>query len=659
MEIETIKNIATIAAPLTKVVFETFLKPKLEEIRKSWKRDNAILDHAFEDKFLEYLNEAYEKNAILNTVAFKRRKILLEDVYIPLKLRYRDEKDNRQTLKIQDYTDDLFKESNKILITDTAGMGKSTMSKKLLLSCIKQNKGVPILIELRRLSKTKDVIQEILEQLNPINEEIDKQFILDIIKRGDFIFFFDGFDEISLTDRARVTTEIQKFISKARKNKFVLTSRPEEALSSFGDFQKFQISPLIPNEAFELIEKYDSSNKIAPLLIEKIKDNENFDNIKEYLTTPLLVSLLFTAFEHKQSIPFKKHIFYRQVFDALFESHDLSKGDSFEREKHSKLGSDEFHRVLRAFGYFCLKQENKIEFSRDELGQIVQESLEYVDESQVKSSDFIKDLLITVPIFSKDGIYYKWSHKSLQEYFAAQFIFIDSKEIQSDILKRMAFHENNLSYINVLDLYRSMDPSGFDVVITQNLLTKFLDYLENSYKHFEGEQKLLRQELTFGYDVYLIRIRFNLKSEDHHPSEVFKILKKHFKIKFPRMSIGINVVKDENDISCIKVPEIKKPEQNLIEYHKNLGYNFVKEINTENLNEKINLRLIKRKPYHVTDRKNSILNKTENFKKVNDLMLLYLGRRSVITIDNESAKDYLELTNRKSKMSKKSDLLNF
>src|SRR5690606_2279610 len=224
-------------------------------------------------------------------------------------------------------------------------------------------------------------------------------------------------------------------------------------------------------------------------------------------------------------------------------------------------------------------------------------------------------------IFSKDCVYYKWSHKSLQEYFAAQFIFIDSKEIQSDILIRMAFHENNLSYINVLDLYRSMDPSGFDGVITQNLLTKFLDYLENSYQNFEGEQKLLRQTLTFGYNVYLIRIRFNLKSEGHHPSEVFEILKKHIKIKFPRMSIGINVVKEEDDISCIKVPEIKNPQQNLIEYHKSLDYNFVKEINTKEANEKINLELTEKKPYHVTDRKNSILNKPENFNKVNDLML--------------------------------------
>jgi hypothetical protein len=659
MEVDTIKNIATIAAPLTKVVFETFLKPKFEEIRKSLQRSDKIIDHAFEDKFMDYLNEVYEKNAVLNTVAFKKRKILLSDVYVPLTIQYENKQRTQKSLVIDEFNENLFEKSNKILITDTAGMGKSTLSKKLLLSCIEKNKGVPILIELRRLSKSKDIIQEILEQLNPINEKINKQFILDLIKRGDFIFFLDGFDEISITDRSLVTSEIQKFVSKARKNKFVLTSRPEEALSSFGDFLKFQIKPLIPEEAYTLIQKYDASHKIATLLITKIKEEDNFENVEEYLTTPLLVSLLFTAFEHKQSIPFKKHIFYRQVFDALFESHDLSKGDSFEREKYSKLGSDEFHRVLRTFGYFCLKQENKIEFSRDELGLIIQESLEYVGEDSIKPSDFIKDLLITVPIFSKDGIYYKWSHKSLQEYFAAQFIFIDSKELQKGILKHVSFHENNTSFINVLDLYRSMDPIGFENVITYSLLKKYLDYLNTSYKNFNGEKKLMRQKLTFGHDIFLIRIPFNPRTKENHPSKVFEILKKHFNQKTPRMSIGINVVENENDISCIKIPKIKKPEQTLIEYHESLNYDFIKHYNFTKKDKKIHLNILQRKPYHVTDRKNSILNKEINFSSINELIKLFICRSSLTIIDKERAEENINRISKRQIKSNQNNLMNF
>lgn len=638
MELDTIKDIAAIAAPLTKVVIDTFLAPKFQEIREKLKRENRLIDYAYEDKFFEYLNESYEKNAILNTLAFKKKKVLLNNVYIPLELFCPEEK---ASIKIIDYTDVIFSESNKILITDTAGMGKSTLSRKLLISCIEQNKGVPILIELRRLSKTKDIIDEILEQLNPINENIDKQFILDLIRRGDFIFFFDGFDEISLSDRSKVTGEIQQFVSKARQNKFILTSRPEDALSSFGDFQKYQIKPLNPEEAYELIKKYDDSGKISQLLISKIQEKEIFKSVEEYLTTPLLVSLLYTAFEHKQSIPFKKHIFYRQVFDALFESHDLSKGDSFERDKHSGLGSDEFHRVLRIFGYLCLKSENKIEFNKDELNNFIQKSIDYCSDIKAKTSDFIKDILVNVPIFSKDGIYYKWSHKSLQEYFAAQFIYLDTKEKQQEILIHVSFHYDNTTFINVIDLYRSMDPLGFEQTIIYEFLKRYFNYLNSSYCAFSGPSKIERQKITFGHDVYLINFPFYPKTKENHPREIFNLLRKYFDHKRPRMSIGIDVAK-EKLISFIKVPEIRNPNQTLLEYFYSNRFDFVgikREKNIEDDKLEIDLKLPFKKIIKVTDRKNSIINKDSNFQKTNDIIKLYLFRRSFIYVDDERAKE--------------------
>jgi hypothetical protein len=661
MDIETVKNIATVAAPLSKVVLETFLVPKFKEFRDKWKRENNLIDYAFEDKFLEYLTSAYEKNGVLNTIAFKKKKVLLNDVYIPLTIQCEERHElprKRKSLTLTEFDDELFAESNKILITDTAGMGKSTLSKKLLISAIEKNKGVPVLIELRRLSKEKDIIDEILEQLNPINEKVNRQFILDLIKRGDFIFFFDGFDEISLSDRSNVTKQIQTFITKSRKNKFVLTSRPEDALSSFGDFLKYQIKPLIPEEAYSLIKKYDAEGNIGDLLISKIKEPETFESIEEYLTTPLLVSLLFTAFEHKQRIPFKKHIFYRQVYDALFESHDLSKGDSFEREKHSKLGSDEFHRVLRIFGYLCLTNENKIEFTRDELGTIVSRAIEFCPEINSSSTNFIKDLLITVPLFAKDGIYYKWSHKSLQEYFAAQFIYLDSKEKQNNILTHVSFHPDNTSFINVIDLYRSIDPSGFENVVINKLLSDYVKYIQNSYKSFEGQNKIERQQWTFSYEIFLINFSLVPRTKENHPREIFTLIKKQLPANLTRMSVSVGS-KNEEKTSFIKIPVIRKAQQVLINYLHDKGVDFIDHVNLEMKELEIELKLPKKKAIKVTDRKNSILNKGANFKKTNDLIKHFLGRRNVYFINYTKGIDKLEELTKRLDKNKVDDLLNF
>ena len=88
---------------------------------------------------------------------------------------------------------------------------------------------------------------------------------------GEFIFFFDGYDEISSSNKAFVTKNIQDFVAKAPNNKYILTSRPEEELACFGEFQEFRIRELKKVESYDLLRKYDISGKTSRLLISKLK----------------------------------------------------------------------------------------------------------------------------------------------------------------------------------------------------------------------------------------------------------------------------------------------------------------------------------------------------------------------------------------------------
>ena len=138
----------------------------------------------------------------------------------------------------------------------------------------------------------------------------------------------------------------------------------------------------------------------------------------------------------KQTIPLKKHIFYRQVFDAYFDSHDLSKGDGYVHEKKSKLDIDDFDKVMRRIGFECLRRQ-QIEFTKDELLNIVDTARANFPSLSFTSMGLLSDLLKAVPLFCQDGVYYKWVHKSLQEYFAAEFIYKDSKSNQDAILSKL------------------------------------------------------------------------------------------------------------------------------------------------------------------------------------------------------------------------------
>ncbi|ABG58460.1 NACHT domain-containing protein [Cytophaga hutchinsonii] len=643
---EIIKSLITVSAPLISSITDSFLKPKIKELSDIFSIKTKNFEHLIENKFNKYLINSYEKYSIINTIVFHNQQKLLKELYIPLTVVNSD----KQSFVIDNYNEKLLSNFQRVLITDTAGMGKSTIMKRIFLSIIDENKGIPILIELRRLSKSKDIIDEIIEQLSTINEVVDKSFVLHLIQKGDFIFLLDGFDEIPLDSRKTVTKQIQTFINKAGNNFFILTSRPETALSSFGDFKEFKINSLTKLQAFELLTKYDHNGTLSKQLIKKLKEHQ-YENIEEFLHNPLLVSLLFAAYEHKQTIPLKKHIFYRQVYDALFESHDLTKGDSFIRGKFSLLDIDEFHRVLRHIGYNCIIK-GKIEFTKDEILNLITEAKGFTSGLIFKESDFLKDLINTVPLFTIDGIYYRWSHKSLQEYFAAQFIFLDSKEAQKDILIKIYKHSDSDRFLNLLDLYYSIDYKSFSEVIIYNLLNDFFVYLQESYKYINSEHKKERQLITFAYDY--VFIKFSL---DKHKDLKNLWANASDGISNKDWELLINPVSNEEKINFIKVPVSKKFTAKILGFLLMKKEKFVKVYKVVN-ERNIIIDIEDSIPYFLTDNKKLILNSTDIFKKTNSLIIIF-NHQGILTIDEEQGQKALKKIRESMTKNTKDRLLNF
>lgn len=84
---------------------------------------------------------------------------------------------------------------------------------------------------------------------------------------------------------------------------------------------------------------------------------------------------------------------------------------------------------MRRIGFECLRRQ-QIEFTKDDLLNIIDTARANYPSLSFTSMALLSDLLKAVPLFCQDGVYYKWVHKSLQEYFAAEFIYKDSKVIK-------------------------------------------------------------------------------------------------------------------------------------------------------------------------------------------------------------------------------------
>lgn len=494
--VEMVKTVLNYGTPvMIKSILETWIIPRIKTAIEQAKKDDKIINFDYENAFEEYLKRSYDKLSSINTIVFQNQQKSIKDLYIPLTLQ--KVSNTKEKYKIEEYNNDFIPHYQRVLITDNAGMGKSTILKFLFLSCIEKIQGIPIYIELRKLSNEKTILKEISRELSSINEEIDINFVSEIINKGNFVFFLDGYDEIPLDEKTAVSLELEEFISKAYNNYFIIASRQEDTLASFGSFQKFNIIPLIREEAFKLIKKYSSNASISENLINEIKEMSNYQAIKEFLGNPMMVSLLYKGYEYKPIIPYKKHIFYRNVYDALFESHDFSKGSYYKREKNTGLDIEDFHQALRILGFITCRI-GKIEYEKDELLCLIKDIKKYCPSIDFKESHLLADLIATVPLFQLEGIYYKWAHKSIQDYFAAQHICIDTKERQDELFRTIALKPE---YYNIMELCWSMDNWAFLRTIVYDVAKKFISFCNTTFQNVDinisREDIRVRQAVMF------------------------------------------------------------------------------------------------------------------------------------------------------------------
>lgn len=390
---------------------------------------NNKIQKAIKANLARYLKSVEHRTRALPSIAIPSGVFPLEDVYEPLSIK-NDAEDLH--LVIDSYPSELFRHSRCVALTDDAGMGKSTLAKFLVRSAINEGKNIPLLVELRRLRSGVSMLNMLCSELadgsteSPAGAEIVKLFM-----SGNFLFVLDGYDEIEDELRADVAQEINELAARFQFCYFVLTSRKEYGGALFPDFAHFEICKLTEPQAHSLIRRYDQGRGIAKQLIAKIKDV----GVNEFLGNPLLVTLLYRAFDYRQVVPPKRSVFFRQVYDALFQDHDLGKGGGYERSKECSLDIDDFHRVVRSLGFVTLKS-GRVSYSPEEfcshLEEAVARSNINVDWRKLKA-----DLVRSVPIFVKDGMEFRWSHKAFQEYFAAQYVAYDMGGAREEMVRRI------------------------------------------------------------------------------------------------------------------------------------------------------------------------------------------------------------------------------
>lgn len=486
-----------------KELISKFLGDSLTDMLK--KGSDKIADeisHMVNNRILEYLTTEFKSNYKTKTLLYKVEPIELEKFYQPLYLR-RVEQFKRfssiykPSIRIgTEHLKDLFdkdKDKNCITIVGTAGSGKSTLVKYLFVDCIREKYKIPIKIELRYLNKYKNDLQSyISDEIIKFNKIAEKENILEkLLNSGEFVFFFDGYDEINSNKKEEITRDISKITKRYNKNDYLLTSRPFANIEMLDNFYNYEICDLEPDEINSFIRKQfsNSEKESAENIIKTIENNKNKnDAYNSFLKNPLLLSMFILACNKDSYIPEKKSEYYNNVFDALYSGHDTLAKLGYVREKESGLSKEDIINLLK---HFSIKSffEQEYNFSLKYFEEIMNECKGKLG-LKFDTEKLLRDLIVAIGILTKDGLEITFPHRSLQEYFAALFV-------------------TKLDYENKLEFYISFSNSIINRFTADYIygnanfisLLKEMDSI-NYYKQFEIPLLKSFHTMIDIYDVY-------------------------------------------------------------------------------------------------------------------------------------------------------------
>lgn len=413
-----------------KDLITTFVGDRLIELMKSG--TDIVTDEVCQianNKILEYLCTEYERNHKTKTILHRSEPVELDKFYQALYLRkvsphWGKRSVFEETNRIPtENLESLFQKGNCITIIGTAGSGKSTLVKYLFVDSIKRKYKIPIKVELRYLNNYNgNLLSYVKDEIIKFSEISQSDRIIEkLLNSGQFVFFFDGYDEISSNKKEEITKDICKVTKKYKLNKYILTSRPFVSVDMLENFYNYHVCDLSLDEIKSFVQKQfnDSEKELAEKIIETIS-TEDAHTYKSFLSNPLLLSMFIITYQTDSNIPQKRSDYYNQVFNTLYSVHDTSSKLGFVREKKSGLSKENFVDLLKRFSFKSFFSHNytfSVAYFETEMQGIKKDlNLNFSNE------DLLMDLEVSIGILTQEGVDVTFPHRSLQEYFAALFV---------------------------------------------------------------------------------------------------------------------------------------------------------------------------------------------------------------------------------------------
>ena len=461
------------------------------------KKEQIDLGYAYE----EYLKKVYDTYSKSKSVIYLTEARELKKFFVPADLKYEKNMPMHgriSLIKSGDYTisgndiRDVFKKSNKNIITGIGGIGKTMHMKHFCISAIELGYKIPVFIPLRWFNDCdigeKPLEKLIYKKLEEFGFKLDEKYFQYSLESDKYLFLFDGYDEVSKAKINQISICIQRFSHRYSENSFIISSRQIDNIYGWDDYLVYSLCPLEFKDAVKLIWNLDYAVDMKKRFIDEL-GNDIYWKYKSIASVPILLSIMYMTYIDNAMIPETLGDFYERAFETMMFAHDRREKVGFEREFNSGLNYTDFKDVFRAF---CFRSYFNDEYSFSGVSLIDNiRKVKGVAESAFDARAYKDDLVNITCMIIKDGTGYAFIHRSFQEYFAANFVSKmledEQREFCLDFLKTSVSKDyftgdslNGTSVITpyddkVTDFFRvlhQINPKAFEYVILMPILKK-------------------------------------------------------------------------------------------------------------------------------------------------------------------------------------------
>lgn len=335
-----------------------------------------------------------------------------------------------------------------LMVLGGPGTGKSTFLRKIGLETLNnryqegyEHNCIPIFIELKKFSFTEvDLESAIIEEFKICGFSKPQHFLEKALVQGNLLLLLDGLDEVPMEQMSEAISKIQDFANRFHQNRFIITCRPAAYRYNLRNFTDVVIAEFDDHQIRQFIEKWFYNQ---PQQGRKCWEQLNTDSntaAKELTRTPLLLTMLCLVFQREGQFPKHRATLYEKSLWVLLEEWDAEK--DVPREGIYKGLATKRKEIILSKIAFDAFQRDELFITRRTLTLQIEELLSemlpdvaLIDGKKVLKSIELQHGLLVERVESV----YSFSHLTIQEFLAAQYIFAQSKNddfLLQDLIER-------------------------------------------------------------------------------------------------------------------------------------------------------------------------------------------------------------------------------